>query len=124
MSLDADFSTAASDQIEAVLCARLEAIRLSRNLTQAALAREAGVSRRTIVRLAAGQGTTLDTFIRVLTALGLQQHLETLLPDPAVRPMERAAGPGHERRRARPQRTDAPASEWTWADDTEDDGHE
>ena len=48
MSYNIEFSVATSDQIESALCKRLESIRLSRNITQAQLAEEAGVSPRTI----------------------------------------------------------------------------
>ena len=102
MTYKLDFSVATSSQIEAALCGRLESIRLSRNMTQAQLAGEAGVSIRTIGRLEKGEGVSLDTFIRVLTALGIQSSLEALLPDPSVRPIERVGIGGRERKRARP----------------------
>jgi transcriptional regulator with XRE-family HTH domain len=121
---DVDYATASSEQIERALCERLESIRLTRNVTQAQLARQAGVSLRTISRMAAGEGVTLDTLIRVMTALGIQQRLAALLPDPSVRPMERVSALGRERRRARPRTGQATATEWTWADDEDasDDG--
>jgi putative transcriptional regulator len=114
-----DFSVATSDQIEAALCKRLESIRLSRNTTQIQLAKEAGVSPRTIGRLEKGQGVSVDTFIRVLMALGIQQNLEALLPDPTVRPIERIEI-GSERKRARPGLSNNERAIWSW-DDGEDD---
>ena len=121
MTYTVDFSTATSDQLESALCGRLERIRLSRNITQQQLADEAGVSLRTIGRMEKGKGVSCDTFIRVLTALRLQANLETLLPDPTVRPVERVRRQGSERRRARPTTADTAASGWTWADDEHDD---
>ena len=115
-----DFSVATSDQIEAALCKRLENIRLSHNTTQAQLAREAGVSPRTIGRLENGQGVSVDTFIRVLMALGIQQNLEALLPDPTVRPIERIGAGGSERKRARPVRPDNERTKWSWDDGGDD----
>lgn len=94
---------------------RLADIRLSRNLTQAQLANEAGVSLSSIKRLEAGQNTSLDTFLRVLRALGLTNHLATVLPDPTVRPVERVQRQGRQRQRARPG-TAPPAAAWTWDD--------
>ncbi len=102
MSYNIEFSVATSDQIEAALCKRLESIRLSRNITQAQLAEEAGVSPRTIGRLEKGQGVSLDTFIRIMMALRIQQNLEALLPDPTVRPIEGVGMDDAERKRARP----------------------
>ena len=121
MSYKIDFSTSTSTQIEAALCRRLENIRLARNMTQAQLALEAGVSLRTIGRLEKGQGVSVDTFIRVLTALGIQQNLEALLPDPAVRPVERINVGGRERKRARPRLSGNERPNWSWGDGGDDD---
>jgi transcriptional regulator with XRE-family HTH domain len=109
-----DFSFANSEQIEMALCEQLENIRLSRNLTQTQLADESGVSIGTIRRLEAGKGVSLNTFIRILIALGLQQNLKILLPDTSIRPIERVRNSGAERKRARPVRPDAKKSTWTW----------
>lgn len=112
-----DFAVATSNQIEVALCKQLESIRLSRNITQVQLAEEAGVSPRTIGRLEKGHGVSLDTFIRVLRALGIQQNLAVLLPDPSVRPVERVGAAGVERRRARPsQRSTERSTAWAWGD--------
>jgi transcriptional regulator with XRE-family HTH domain len=116
MSYYIDFSIAASDQIEAALCKQIESIRLSRNITQEQLADEAGVSPRTIGRLEKGQGVSMDTFIRVMIALRIQQNLEALLPDPAVRPIERIGLDAGERKRARPIKPTNDLSTWSWGD--------
>mgnify|MGYP001172900966 CR=1 FL=1 len=122
MSYTIDFAVASSSQMEAALCGRLEGIRLSRNMTQAQLAAEAGVSTRTISRMEHGEGVSLDTFIRVLMALDVQQNLIALLPDPSVRPMERIALGGRERQRARPSRkSDNPTGFWTWGNEGDSD---
>lgn len=120
MAYSIDFSVATSNQIEAALCKRLESIRLSRNMTQRQLAEEAGVSPRTIGRLEKGQGVSLDTFIRVLTALRIQQGLGDSLPDPAVRPIERVGAGTGERKRARPARTSHEPPAWSWGDGEDD----
>lgn len=122
MSYKIDYSVATSEQIESALCKRLESIRLTRNMTQVQLAKEAGVSPRTIGRLEKGQGVSVDTFIRVLTALGIQQNLEALLPDPTVRPIERIGLGGRERKRARPTSpTSSETATWSWGDGEGDD---
>ena len=113
-----DYAIATSGQIEAALCRQLENIRLSRNLTQAQIAHESGVSIGTIRRLEEGQGVSLDTFLRVLIALGLQQNLQVLLPDQTIRPIERVNIHGNERKRARPTRTEEEKSTWTWGDES------
>lgn len=118
MAQNTDYSTASSQAIEADLGARLQALRLARNVSQATLAEEAGVSRRTITRLEHGDGTSLDTLIRVMRALGLADRLDLLLPDPAVRPVERVRLKGRERQRAREKSTSEPAG-WSWDPDAE-----
>ena len=112
-----DFSIANSETISAALGDQIRNIRLARNISQAQLAEEAGVTTLTIGRMEKGLGTTLDTFIRVLTALGIQQNLTRLLPDPTVRPMERLSESGEERQRARPGKADRQQMGWTWGED-------
>ena len=114
MTDNMDFHLANSLQISQALGARLASIRLSRNLTQAQVAAEAGVSLRTLRRLEDGDGVTLDGFVRVMMALRLQDHLAALLPDPGVRPIERATRQGRLRQRARAKKASVPASEWAW----------
>jgi len=113
-----DFETASSENIVAALGERLDEIRLSRNIAQADLAREAGVSRSTMTRLSDGKGVSLDSFVRIMQALRLADHLAALLPDPGVRPVDRVRLEGAERQRARAKRS-RPA-DWTWGDKKDD----
>jgi putative transcriptional regulator len=123
MTYKIDFKTGSSTQIEAALCERLEVIRLSRDITQKDLAKAAGVSLRTMTRMANGEGISLNTFIRILSALRIQDTLTTVLPDPSVQPIERVANDGRVRQRARSGPSGPVASQqWTWAD--EDDAHD
>lgn len=115
-----DFSIATSDQIEGLLCGQLRKIRLTRNFTQTRLAQESGVAIGTIRRLEDGKGVSLNTFIRILMALGLQQNLGALLPDPSIRPIERVNKGGSERKRARLKRSEPVASPWAWGDESGD----
>jgi DNA-binding XRE family transcriptional regulator len=116
MRYDIDLSLASSDQIVKMVGKKVEQIRLSRNITQDMLAKEAGVSSRTIRNLENGEGVLLDTLVRVLMALGLQENLEMLLPDPTVRPMERVGSIGTERKRARPMVAGEGDVPWLWGD--------
>lgn len=117
MSFEIDLSTASSEQIEKALCKRLENIRLIRNITRAQLASQAGISQKTLARLEKGEGVTLDTFIRVLTALGVQENFAGLLPDPSIRPVERIQFNGKVRKRARPGKPISDDSTWCWGDE-------
>lgn len=96
---------------------RLAKVRLSRNLTQARLAQEAGASLPSIKRLEAGRNSSLDTFLRVLRALNLGDRILDILPNPDVRPVERVQHEGHERRRARTQAEAPKASDWAWGEE-------
>jgi len=98
---------------------RLARVRLSRNLTQARLAQEAGASLPSIKRLEAGRNSSLDTLLRVLRALNLGDRILDILPNPDVRPVERVQHEGRERRRARTQRQAPKASDWAWGEDDE-----
>lgn len=119
MTRNIDFSLASSEAIEDALGKRIEEIRLKRNITQSRLAREAGVSRSTITRLAReGKGISLDSFIRILKALQLVPNLGTLLPDPGLSPLEELRKDRRpSRQRARTRRQDR--KRWTWQDKEE-----
>ena len=113
-----DFSTASSEVVIEALGKRLDEIRLSRNIAQSDLAEEAGVSRSTLSRLSDGKPVSLDSFVRVMQALRLGDHLAALLPDPSVRPVDRVRLDGAERKRASGKR--AEPSEWSWGDEVGD----
>lgn len=117
MSRKQDYFLESADQVAQSLGARLSEIRLGQNRTQAQIATEAGISRATLVRLEQGNGASLDTFIRVMMALRLHAHLEQLLPDPSVRPLDRVRLSGRERQRARPKKTDPGDTPWAWGND-------
>jgi len=119
------------------LGARLARARLGKNLTQAQLAAQAGVSLRTLSRIERGNGASLmSAFIRVCRALGLAERFEALVPEAAPSPMEQLKMQGRQRRRASGRRArhagryiqteeepgrftlaEAPA-EWKWGDET------
>lgn len=109
----------ADDAVLAGLGERLARCRLDRELTQAELAEQAGVSKRTVERLEAGASVQLASFIRVLRALDLLGALEHAIPATGPRPMELLKGKGKPRQRAPGSRVaDDPGEEaWTWDED-------
>ncbi len=88
------------DAVLAELGARVRRERLQRNQTQQQLAEEAGVSKRTLERLEAGESTQLSSFVRIARALGLLERFEALLPEPLPSPIERLELGGKQRERA------------------------
>jgi putative transcriptional regulator len=104
--------------ILAELGKRLTQARLDRNRTQEELADAAGVSKRTIERLEAGQSVQLSNLIRAFRVLNLVQNLDRLIPQAAPSPIEQLKLHGKERRRASSRKAPLTASDnWTWADD-------
>jgi len=104
---------------------RLARLRLQRNLTQAQLAREAGVSKRTLIRLENGESSQVKNLIRVLRALGLLGNLDALVPPPLPSPIEQLRSRAKERRRASPGAMKrGPSTRWTWGDDSSKAGGE
>ena len=102
------------------LSKRLVQHRLNRNLTQVDLAAAAGISRRTLARLEAGEPTQLENFLRTLIALGLQDGLERLVPGVPESPIQQLERAGRRRKRAtgrRKQRA-GDSEPWTWDDES------
>jgi putative transcriptional regulator len=101
------------------LGSRLARLRLQRNLTQAQLAREAGVSKRTLIRLEHGESSQVTNLIRVVRVLGLLGNLDAFVPPPVPSPIEQLRLRARERRRASPgaKKRRSP-TEWSWGDES------
>ncbi|MCB9918562.1 MAG: helix-turn-helix transcriptional regulator [Planctomycetes bacterium] len=101
---------------------RLARARLDLNRTQAALAREAGVSKSTVERLENGESTQLSNFLRILRVLGLVDFLSNLLIEPPPSPIELLKLQGNRRQRAsrkgRKPRGASKSKSWTWDDES------
>jgi len=113
----------ADEAVLSELGARLRRTRLERNLTQRELASEAGVERKVLQRIEAGEPVTLTGFIRVLRALGLIDALNHLVPEPTPSPIELLKLHGSRRRRASGARLKSPPAQeqqtpWRWGDET------
>ena len=93
---------------------RLARVRLERNLTQAGLAEQAGVSKRTVERMEAGGVTQLVNLVRVCRVLDLLERFEALIPEP-VSPVAQLKQRGKERKRASSSKAaTARAGKWQW----------
>ena len=99
---------------------RLAAVRIERNLTQAVLAEQAGVAKRTLERLESGEvATQLSGFLRVCRVLGILERFEILLPEPALSPMAQLKHQGRKRQRATGKKAESGKPKtWTWGEST------
>lgn len=96
---------------------RLARRRIELGLAQAALAEQAGVSKRTVERIEAGAAAQTVTLIRILRVLDLLSRLETLVPDAGPSPMDLLKLKGKERKRA-PRKKKSPSGKpWQWGDE-------
>jgi transcriptional regulator with XRE-family HTH domain len=96
---------------------RIARLRLERNLSQAQLAEQAGISKRTLERLESGAAATqLSLFLRVLRQLDLLERLELLLPEPQPSPLALLEQQQQQatRKRASRRRVAKPATSWSW----------
>ena len=97
-------------EIAAELGSRLKAARLTQGISQADLARMAGVSRAAVTSLENRGTSTLETFLRVVAALGLVDELQQLF---AAKPVSiaqlEAASRGAQRAPRKRRRTDVAA---------------
>lgn len=101
------------------LGARLARRRLDLQLTQAELAQQAGVAKRTVERIEAGASAQLSSLLRIFRVLDLMSGLEQLVAETGPRPMELLQLKGRTRQRASSHRPAADSAEpWTWDDDT------
>jgi Predicted transcriptional regulator with C-terminal CBS domains len=66
---------------------RFKQNRLSQNISQAELAKKAGVSALSIAHIEVGTSTSMKTFLAAIRALGKIRNLDLLLPEPPVSPI-------------------------------------
>ena len=102
---------------------RLERRRIDAGLTQAQLAEEAGISKRTVERIEAGHSTDFVMLLRVLRVLKLLEALDQFVSDLPQSPLMLLKGRGRARKRVghsrRPRDGTAarkPAAPWKWRD--------
>ncbi len=98
---------------------RLSRRRVELALTQADLAREAGLAKRTVERVEAGESTQAANLIRILRALNLLDSVNAALPEGGPRPMELLKLKGKERQRVSTKKRDQQSQKvWSWSDES------
>lgn len=109
----------ADDAILTELGKRLAQRRLSLQLTQADVAEEAGVAKRTIERIEAGHSAQMSSIIRMLRALDGLPGLDSVISESGPRPMDQVKRKGKVRQRASKRgRSKLSGKPWTWDDES------
>lgn len=99
-------------EIIAELGRRLATVRKAQGYTQAELAVAAGIGVATLRRIEGGQDGQLDSWIRILKALGMASAVNRLLPETYASPMAEA-------RAASKSKRAAPARGRVWGDEAQ-----
>ena len=108
------------DAVLKELGSRFAQYRLNMNLTQGALANEAGISERTLIRVEHGESTQTTNLIRILRALQLLGNMDALIPEPVASPIQQVRLQGRQRRRASVPSPSSPQTSkkpWSWSDE-------
>lgn len=105
------------DAILRELGIRISRTRLNRNQTQQNLAKESGVSERTIIRIENGESTQAVNMIRVIRALGMAGNFESLIPEQTISPVQALRMQGRQRQRASGESASRSSEPWKWGDE-------
>ena len=93
---------------------RIKDIRISHSITQKELAKEAGVSYNTVIRLENGEGANLENVIKIMRVLGILQNINLLIPEQELTPDEIFKGIT---KRKQASRKTLQENEWKWGDE-------
>ncbi|HWM27695.1 MAG TPA: helix-turn-helix transcriptional regulator [Woeseiaceae bacterium] len=110
------------DTVLQLLGTRIKQHRLEAGMTQAELAGEAGVGKRTLERIEAGEVSGLLTLVRLLRVLKLIEGLDRLVPEIKPGPITQLKTKGKRRKRVAHPRSKTrsarkSAEPWTWGEE-------
>ena len=98
---------------------RIARRRLDLELTQAAVAEQAGVAKRTLERVEAGHSAQMSSLTRILRVLDGLPGLDRMLPEAGPGPMDLLKRKGKVRQRASGRRaSNQPEKPWSWDDES------
>ncbi len=107
------------DAVLAELGRRITARRIELQLTQATVAEQAGIGKRTLERMESGHSSQLASLIRVLRVLNALPGLNALIPEVGPRPMDLLERKGRSRQRASSKPDEKQGGEpWRWGEDS------
>lgn len=106
-----------NNELLSIIGSRVKDFRIGMNLTQDELARDTGLSLRTIINLETGKDVKLTSLLYVLRKFNIIQNLDGLIPDQGVRPSDmHYLGKKRERVR-RSKKSDNGNTAWKWGED-------
>lgn len=109
----------ADEAILAEIGERIARRRLDLELTQAAVAEQAGVAKRTLERVEAGHSAQMSSLIRILRVLDGLPGLDRMLPEAGPGPMDLLKRKGKVRQRASRRRASNQSEKpWSWGDES------
>jgi transcriptional regulator with XRE-family HTH domain len=107
------------ETILAELGKRIAHLRIGLQLTQADLAQQSGVAKRTVERIEAGASAQMSSIIRIFRVLDLLQNLDRVIAEAGPGPMDMLKRRGKTRQRASKSRKQKDSGKlWTWDDET------
>ena len=107
------------DAVLAEIGQRIAARRIQMQLTQAAVAEQAGIAKRTLERMEAGESSQLSSLVRVLRVLDASTGLDGLVPEIGPSPMDQLKQKKTARKRASsPRVSKTTPTPWRWEDST------
>ncbi len=107
------------DAILAEIGERVAHRRLELQLTQADLADQAGVAKRTVERIEAGTSAQTLNVIRIFRVLDILPGLDQIIPEAGPGPIDLLKRKGKLRLRAsKRHRSEQSGKPWTWGEDT------
>ena len=94
---------------------RIARRRLDLQMTQAELAEQAGVAKRTVERAEDGASAQMASIVKILRVLDLLPGLNSLIPEVGPGPMALLKQKGKVRQRAsKPRTSNKPKKPWSW----------
>jgi transcriptional regulator with XRE-family HTH domain len=97
---------------------RISQARLNTNITQKYLAKEAGISHRTLTRIEVGESVQFINIIRVLRALNMLDNLNLLVPKTPESPLQKLKLKKQRQRASNQQEKLKKDSNWTWGNES------
>lgn len=105
---------ASDDAILTEFGQRIAKHRIAAQLTQAQVADQAGISKRTLERIESGEAAQMSNVIRIFRVLGLLSVLEGLIPEQKPSPMDLLKLKGKTRQRVSTRKPPEGDKKWSW----------